>query len=439
MIRNKTARTLSLYFGAALLAFALIIGTVFMLLFRGQVVQMHKADMEARALGMADRLSAYMQGGRGGGHGNYLNYINEIAGADAWVVDKDMNLVTFGGHGHMGGQRITNADLPDNAESIIQKVLSDQTVFSEDFSVLLNQPTLTVGVPIKSSQGQVLGAVLLHSPVYGTSQAIKNGMGILFISLMVGLLLSLLLSLWFSKSFTDPIVSKQAQDALKMENIRRDFVANISHELKTPITVVRSSLEALTDKVVTEPEAVEEYHRQMLEETIYLQRLVGDLLDLSRLQNADFIVEAAELDSGQWIQDVLRSARQMGLEKNIQFTVDLDRSYRLYGDYGRLRQMLLIILDNAIKFSPVGGQVSLCWQQGYLRVCDQGPGVPPEELPYIFERFYKVNAQENKTGTGLGLAIAKQISQRHGIGLWAENREDGGACFVFDWNPIVQS
>lgn len=440
MFKNPAARKLSLYFGAALLVFAVILSSMFILLFRSQTISMHKTEMENRANSIAQKISGYMdRGTHMGGYGAYLRSISDIAGADAWVVGRDMQIITAGGYGGMGmgmgekNEPVKYSELPENAEEIVLKVFADQTVFSEDFSSLLDEPALTVGVPIHSETGEVLGAVLLHSPVKGTNQVIQSGMGILVISLVSGMVLSLLLSLLLSKNFTDPIVLKQAQDAVRLEQIRRDYVANISHELKTPITVIRGSLEALNDKVVTSPEKVDEYHRQMLVEVIGLQRLVGDLLDLSRLQNADFVIEKQNLSLTELVNDALRSVGPMASDKKMTINLKQDREYVLWGDYGRLRQMLVIILDNGIKFSPEGTDIDVNVENGRILIRDYGTGIPRQDQPFIFERFYKGSTQ-NTHGTGLGLAIAKQIADRHGIDLKLDTEAVKGACFVMDIN-----
>jgi len=223
--------------------------------------------------------------------------------------------------------------------------------------------------------------------------------------------------------------SRQSQ---KLEQMRRDFIANISHELRTPVTVMRGSLEALVDEVVTEPEQIKDYHRQMLGESVYLQRLVGDLLDLSRLQNNDFEIEMQEINFCDIVDDAVRSAQHIAARKNVNLKLQkMPTLCTFYGDYARLRQMLLVVLDNAIKFSPEQGTVEVTLNEQILTIRDYGSGIAQDILPYIFDRFYKSRSEQNKTGTGLGLAIAKQIAERHHIKLTAQNAQGGGACFQF--------
>ncbi len=436
MLKSSIARKLSMNFAVALLIFAVVIGVVFIVLFRSHYLNLHKTELESRANSISTTISGFMiRGGMGGmmGYGAYMRFIGDIAGADVWIVDREYNLLTVG-HGMMSGN-YTYTDLPENAEQIIDEVFSDKTVFSEDFSGLLSQLTLTVGVPIKDSVGGVAGVVLLHSPVRGIEEAVNQGILILLASIALALVVSFMLSAWLSKRFTDPITAKEAADALRMEKIRRDFVANVSHELKTPITVLRGSLEALTDKVVTDPVKVENYHTQMLNEAKFLERLVGDLLDLSRLQNKDFVIEKTQISIINVIDDVARSAKQLAKAKNISINVTKTPDKCIfYGDYGRLRQMLIIVLDNAVKFSPENSVVEITFLDGVLKVKDNGSGISSEHLPYIFDRFYKSRTEDNKTGTGLGLAIAKQIADRHGIKLVAESSEGNGTQFVFNFN-----
>lgn len=493
MFKNKIALKLSVYFAIALFIFAIIIGSVFMTLFKSQTEKIHKEEMTVRATSIASTISNYletessenvstpegkgksqgsMMGNSKSGYGAYLKFIGDIAGTDIWVVDQDLNMITsgYGQGGDLGSYQYT--DLPPNAEKLISDVFSDKGVSSEVFSGVLGELTLTVGAPIKNGAGDVIGVVLLHSPIEGVNGAIKEGFTILASSILVALVIAFLISIGFSLTFTKPlkrmkITAKQlvegkyetknnikqkdeigelartmdvladrleqaSQESAKLDQVRKDFVANISHELKTPVTVIRGSLEALIEEIVTDPQKVARYHEQMLKETLFLQRLVGDLLDLSKLQNLDFSMETTEVSLKMVLEEVLRSVEALAQKKGVTFEIELDNSpFIVEGDYGRLRQMLLIVLDNAVKFSKPEGIISVSLKNRVLTIRDQGVGIPKEELPYIFDRFYKSRSEENKSGTGLGLSIAKQIADRHNILLSAESEEGKGSSFIF--------
>jgi signal transduction histidine kinase len=143
-------------------------------------------------------------------------------------------------------------------------------------------------------------------------------------------------------------------------------------------------------------------------------------------------MEMQEIDLRDVLCDAVRSASQLAREKNVTIRQSCDGpAPRLIGDYGRLRQMFLIILDNAVKFSPAGEEVTVTLEGNAVTVRDRGSGIAEEDLPHIFDRFYKTRSEENKSGSGLGLAIARQIADRHHIGLSAESRPHEGAAFRF--------
>lgn len=490
MKNNKIAVKLGLYFTGTLVLFALTIGMIFFFLFKNSMVEIHRDELIHYAQAIAEELTdeedASSHQRMMSDTSAYLRFIQEVAGDDVWLVDEDLNLLATGEDSHMSSSMSGNhsdnrqgslSDLPSNAEALIALVFQGKTMFSEGFSETLKQQTLTVGAPITNSDGEIWGAILIHSAVNGTSAAMDQGLKLLGISLLIALLLALVLVSFLAYSFTKPLskmkvaalrlaqgdysaqtdvsqkdeigelsqaidtlairLDEASQESEKLEQMRQDFVANISHELRTPITVMRGSLEALTDKVVTEPKKVDEYHQQMLTEAKFLERLVGDLLDLSRLQNLDFKIEKSPLSLQEVLSDVLRSGRQLAIHKNIRFDVLLPADpLVIQGDYGRLRQMFLVILDNAIKFSPKNSQIMLHLTENTLTFSDQGPGIEDSQLPYIFDRFHKTYGESNKVGTGLGLAIAKQIAERHHISLQAMNEPTGGARFTFDFSKV---
>ena len=488
IMKNKIAVKLTLYFAMALIIFALIISGIFVMLFRANTIELHKIELEQRAVKISETLSSFMNsnvgnavgpggmsgmGGMGGmgGFGSYIRFLNDIAMSDVWIVDEELNIITKAQGLH---SEYTFSKLPIDAEKIVKGVFEGKTSFSESFSTLLDAPTLTVGTPLKSSDGKIIGVVLLHAPVNGINLAISKGIMILALSIGLSLIVVILLSIGLSITFTKPLnkmnniaiklaegdytaktdimqndeigelasnldtlssrldfSSKQSE---KLEQLRRDFVANISHELRTPITVIRGSLEALCDGVVTEPAKVSEYHQQMLNESKGLQRLVGDLLDLSRLQNMDFNIEMADVNLCDVVSDVIRSAKNMADSKEIELIVENSASNcSVKGDYGRLRQMFMTILDNAIKFSPLEGHIyiTLSYKDNlYVSIRDEGIGIEKEDLLYIFDRFYKTKSKENTDGTGLGLAIAKQIALRHNAEISVVIGKNKGSDFI---------
>lgn len=479
-MRNKITWKLTFYFSTVLLLFSIIIGSVFMMLFKSHTMQLQKAELQKRAETMASTISSFASSSSSGngmmgngkmGYSAYLRFLNDIAMiamTDVWIVDKNLDLITAGAM-----TQYQYSDLPQDADKVVKEVFQNKTTFSEGFSGLLNKPTLTVGTPILSD-GKVVGALLLHSPVEGINEANLQGFLILIVSIIAAFLLTLVLSGILAANFTKPLkkmkdsamllaagnytaktgvrqrdeIGKLAaaidilserldlasRESEKLNQLRRDFVANISHELRTPVTVIRGSLEALCDEVVTDPEQVKSYHRQMLNESMFLQRLVNDLLDLSRLQNTDFKIEMQEISLCDVLSDAIRSAQHMAQKRSIEIQQKQEAPMcSVTGDYGRLRQMFLIILDNAVKFSPQSSTIMVTMKENTVSIQDCGIGISSEDLPFIFDRFYKVKSEANKTGTGLGLAIAKQIADRHNIRISISSQTSQGTEFRFQF------
>lgn len=481
-MKNKIVYRLILYFSATLLLFSIIIGSIFMMLFKAHTIDIQKTQLETRATTMANTLSTYlgephipgtrmgiMNEGQGG-YMAYLRFLDDIASADVWIVDENLELITMG---PMSNQSFNYGDLPKDADTVVKEVFQGNTTFSEGFSSLLKSPTLTVGTPILKDD-KVIGALLLHSPVKGIDVAVGQGFRILAISVFFALILSIILSVVLAISFTNPLkkmknstvqlaggdysvktginsndeigelasaidklsdrLALTSRESEKLTQLRRDFVANVSHELRTPVTVIRGSLEALYDQVITDPEQIKDYYLQMLNESIFLQRLINDLLDLSRLQNMDFKIEMQELSLCDLLSDVVRSAQNTASGKQIKIQYEQNSTLcKIMGDYGRIRQMLMIIIDNAIKFSPEYSAVSISHNNRTVSIRDHGIGIPQEELPYIFERFYKSKSELNKNGTGLGLPIAKQIAERHSIHISVTSSPSEGTEFLLQF------
>ena len=231
-------------------------------------------------------------------------------------------------------------------------------------------------------------------------------------------------------------LAEAAANAESERQTSREFVSAVAHELRTPVAVIRGSLEALCDGIICEREQVKEYHRQMLNESIYLQRLVTDLLEFSRLQSQSFSIVREPVNVSDVVSDVCRGIRRIADEKG----VTLERTenspvFIVKGDYARLRQMLIVILDNAVKFTDRGGKVTVSerMEDGklYLTVTDTGIGISEEELPLIFVKFHRTITGQNRNGTGLGLAIAREIAERHGATVSVESTPGKGSSFTF--------
>ena len=406
-----------------------------------------------------------------------MRMIEDIAMGEVWIVDAKTGNIVQGRNEK--GRSFSYLKLPPNAEETIKKAISGETTTTENFNDYLNENSITVAVPIKNGQ-TIEGVVLLHSPVKYMSSALKSGIYTLIFSILVALILASISAVWLSISFTKPLnkirdtttelakgnyevttqvnqndeigdlaksidklalqLYKSSKESERFEKMRQNFIANISHELRTPITVIRGSIEAICDGIISNPEQLKDYNEQILSDSIHLQRLVNDLIDLTKLQNTDFSIDKSTINLFEIINDAVRSMKQISTKKGVKINFSAENAieedrYLFVGDYQRIRQMIIIVLDNAIKFSNENQKVDILLKKENkkyeLKICDSGRGIDPENIGEIFNRYHKSNTEENKNGMGLGLAIAKEIALRHNIEIFVKSVPNIKTVFTF--------
>jgi two-component system phosphate regulon sensor histidine kinase PhoR len=232
------------------------------------------------------------------------------------------------------------------------------------------------------------------------------------------------------------IVLRDVTELRRLERVRREFVTNVSHELRTPLASIRAVVETLEAGAANDPAVASDFIRRIIGEVDHLVALVDELLDLARLESGRAVLRT-EVDDpiDMLIRAVERLRTQVeraGLVIRVEVAPDLPH---VRVDRGRIEQVLINLIHNAVKFTPEGGQIVVGAEviDGMLRVSvrDTGAGITAEELPRIFERFYKTDAARRSAGSGLGLAIAKHIVQSHGGTIWAESIPGHGATFFF--------
>ena len=224
--------------------------------------------------------------------------------------------------------------------------------------------------------------------------------------------------------------------AERLEQTRRDYVANVSHELRTPLTAMRALIEPLRDGLVKTEEQRQQIYDVVLRETMRLSRLVNDMLELSRLQSGTASLSRsvfAPLPLFNLIHETY-SAYAEDYQQTFVYDVPEDLP-SVWGNPDRTQQVLIVLLDNAFKYTPEGGVVTLsaCAEGDVVRVRvrDTGVGIPAADLPHVFDRFYKVDKSHHSKGTGLGLAIAYEIMKHLGEEMSVTSEPGRGSCFTF--------
>ena len=231
-------------------------------------------------------------------------------------------------------------------------------------------------------------------------------------------------------------------ESQRLEQMRRDFVANASHELRTPLTVITGYLETLQDTLGPEQQAWRQPLSTMQQQAARMMAIIRDLLLLSRLENADEPVTLAPVAVPEMLAYIVDDARALSAERGHDIRLDIEPGLWLNGLERELRSAFANLVFNAVQHTPAGSHIVVRWYQDshgvHLAVRDDGEGIPPEHLPRLSERFYRVDSsrQRGSGGTGLGLAIVKHVLQRHGATLHISSQLGAGSNFRCDFPPL---
>lgn len=229
------------------------------------------------------------------------------------------------------------------------------------------------------------------------------------------------------------LVVRDVTEALRIDSVRRDFVTNASHELKTPAAAIQAAAETLGMVVTEDPAAVPLFAEQLQRESLRLSRIVADLLDLSRLESGSGTAESVRLDVV--VREECGRSEDLVKSAEVRLTIDAEAVPPVHGSARDLALVVRNLVDNAIRYTRPGGSVEVrvhtADQQVILTVQDSGIGIPTRELPRVFERFYRVDrARSRETGgTGLGLAIVKHVAENLGGSVSVESELGSGSTF----------
>lgn len=231
-----------------------------------------------------------------------------------------------------------------------------------------------------------------------------------------------------------------------LETIRKDFVANVSHELRTPLTSIKGYVEALLDGAKDDPAMLSNFLDIILKQSDRLNLIIADLLELSRIESGQILLREEPIDLRLVLDRAVSTIKPLAEKKGHQLVVHLEESLpSLMGDEDRLGQIMTNLLDNAVKYTPPSGTITVTAKRATrsqpdgaseeaieLSVADTGIGIPPEDRPRVFERFYRVDKARSRElgGTGLGLAIVKHLVEGHGGEVWVEANKPKGSRFI---------
>ncbi|WP_027363872.1 sensor histidine kinase [Desulfotruncus alcoholivorax] len=329
---------------------------------------------------------------------------------------------------------------------------------------------MLIGLPVKIP-GEISGVLIINmplAPVEDTASILKWQ---LFYITIILLAAALLISYLISRSFTRPILEiKQVSETLasgdfsarikskkqdeigklaetinylgqrlsKIEQLRKDLIANVSHELRTPLSLIKGYAETIRDVTGNSPEKREKHIAIIIEETERLSRIVDDILNLSQLQAGYFELNISRFPIKETIDNVVKRFHLLSANTGVQIVRQGAGAAQVEADEARIGQVLFNLINNGFNHTPEGGTITVKMidSPNYVRieVSDTGSGIPEEDLPQIWDRFYKSDKARGKRamGTGLGLAIVKSVLEAHQAVYGVESKKDVGTTFWFE-------
>ena len=239
---------------------------------------------------------------------------------------------------------------------------------------------------------------------------------------------------------SDKLAENEKQAKL-LEQTRRDYIANVSHELKTPVASIRAIGEVLNDDIIKNNIDQKKYYNMILRESVRLELLIEDMLELSRLQSGNIAIEKSVVNIEELLKDVVEEFEIKADDLDIEFITPKNiKNTRVYTNKNRIIQILVILLDNAFKFTPIEGCVSIniLNEEDFIKisVCDTGLGIDKDDIPFVFDRFYKADKSHSSIGTGIGLSIASEIIKLLDEEIYVESKVNEGSKFTFTIHKI---
>ena len=390
-----------------------------------------------------------------------------------WVVNMDGEV--WLSVGPAGETNITKDDILKYYANMLDEIQKGNIAkLTSESDNAFDTPVLTVGMPI-IVYGDTIGAVLVHKKLSDLNGAMVDMYSRIIFAALLAAIVAVVLLYFLAKNILKPLkkvteataqlargnfdvrldinsedeigelsrtFNSVAKDLGKYENIRRSFVANVSHELRSPLTSMQGLVQGVLDGTI--PEEQRDYYLSVvLDETRRLNYLINDLLDLSQIESGKLDFNIQKTDINELIRRCLITFESKISAKNIEVVVDIkDEKQFVMADENRIKQVLMNLIDNAVKFTPQMGTIKIYTSESpasvFVNVNNSGGPIQEEDLPYVFERFYKADKSHTRTqeGTGIGLSIVKKILDGHGQNIWVKSGEGEGTTFTFTLKKV---
>ncbi len=402
----------------------------------------------------------------------YLSMLSRADDIYVWVIDDSGKIVLF--YGVTNNTELTYGDFLEEGEFEYLFENYDQQ-YTQMYSKYFTGSMYSCGFQLNISSPQSNYAVVLHKSMDAIRYNANTVANALFAAVILLGILAVVLFAFISRRITEPInamsvisqeiargkfdkrvevsgkdeiavlaknINSMAESLQKIEDQRSSFLANVSHELRSPLTSIHGYLQGMVDGVF-DPEKSQQYMKISLSETERMKTLIENLLSMSRFDANKSVIRWQEFDINELIRIVIISKIEQIEARKIEVEVNFEEdSFLVKADKDQIQQVVINIVDNATKYNVEGGVIiistKLVKDKVQVSIADKGPGIPKEDLPYIWDRFYQVDKARSpsRQGSGLGLCIVKQIISNMGEEIWAESEVGKGTCFTFTLQHI---
>jgi signal transduction histidine kinase len=453
---NKVSTQLTIGISLIVFCSTLMIGLIFLSQYHQLSLKQTEDELKEKSLQLAELGGMMLSSSIAIPQNILFNSIKGLTDSELWIVSNKGNIIVS------TTDISTLNEVFDLNSMFLSKLNSNDSVITYDYSDYFGTKVLTIVTPI-IERNYIVGAVILHKDVNIIYQDNIYFGFLIFVSLLISLVLSILLSTIYSRHFTKPLkrvtevadeisrgnyniktgieredelgelantidtmsseINRNIDEIKSLEGRAKELVANVSHEFKTPLTLIRGYAENLSDKT-SKPS--KEIYEKIITNTVTLEKLVNELLDLSKFQSGKVILKKEPLELKQLVGDVVSDMKSIAKSKKIKLEIKEEYIHTqiIEADYTKIRQLLTIFMDNAIKYSNNGGSVLVNILRNEIIIKDNGIGIEQSKLEQLFERYYQVNY--NEKGYGLGLCIAKYIADAHGYKILIESTKNEG-------------
>lgn len=392
-----------------------------------------------------------------------INSINRLTDSEYWIVSINGEAILSTSNRHLINQA---------SDTIVRDMnkMSNESIVSYNYSKYFGDKTLTVITPIIQSNDMV-SVIFLHKNVSEIYSSYDSFIILIFISIIISLTLSIAIGIIYFYRLTRPIermtkvasligegnykektniiqddelgmlaktiddmsekIDSDIESIRKLESSAKQLVANVSHEFKTPLTLIRGYVENMQDGII---KPKKDDYKKILKNTSILENLINELLDLSKYQSGNIKLNMEKIEINQLVNDVVSDMKIIAKDKNIEINIINSEENIIDGDYMKLRQLLTIFIDNAIKYSESKDKVDIILKRDELLIRDYGIGMIKKEVDKIFDRFYQVD--NNRKGYGLGLCIAKYIIDMHNFDIIIKSKKNKGTTIIIKYKKV---